>query len=86
MVVFGTIINAIILSGQKCSEGFWKNKILGNEKNDRRKQKELFQKGWRIVIVWECAITGKNRIPLNELVVLIGHWLESNKSNIEIEI
>ncbi len=49
-------------------------------------RRNYFKKGGGVVIVWECAITGKNRIPLNELVVLIGHWLESNKSNIEIEI
>lgn len=33
---------------------FWQTKRLSNVERDRRNQKSLRQKGWRLMIVWEC--------------------------------
>ena len=35
---------------------FWLDKFRGTVERDRRKQKELEEAGWRVVIVWECQL------------------------------
>ena len=35
---------------------FWKAKFKGNVKRDRRTREELLDSGWRVAIVWECAL------------------------------
>jgi DNA mismatch endonuclease (patch repair protein) len=33
---------------------FWRAKILGNVRRDRRTVKALYVMGWRVVTIWEC--------------------------------
>jgi len=40
---------------------WWLNKISGNKKNDAKTIAQLEEQGWRVVIVWECELTPKNR-------------------------
>ena len=35
---------------------FWQAKFQGNVERDRRNQRELMKAGWRVFIVWECAL------------------------------
>lgn len=53
---------------------FWKTKIGRNQLNDRRSFTLLVEKGWRIAIVWECALRGKER-DLEELTRQLASWL-----------
>ena len=59
---------------------FWKNKILGNKTRDKRTLKELEILGWRVLIVWECAIKGKHKRPIDEITRQISAWLYSDES------
>ena len=36
---------------------FWKNKLEGNAKRDRRNVASLRRNGWRVYVVWECRLT-----------------------------
>ena len=54
-----------------------KNKILQNELRDQKAIREL-KKHWRVCIVWECAIKGKTRVPLEELIDSICNWINSD--------
>ena len=48
---------------------WWLNKISGNKKNDAKTIAQLEETGWRVVIVWECELTPKNREKtINSLV------------------
>lgn len=38
---------------------FWRTKILGNQKRDRAVNRLLRKAGWRVVRVWEHALTKK---------------------------
>ncbi|WP_257283360.1 very short patch repair endonuclease [Endozoicomonas sp. SESOKO1] len=40
---------------------FWNKKFEANVKRDRFVIATLIEKGWRIIIVWECAIRSKSR-------------------------
>ena len=50
------------------SEGFWREKIQGNHERDRRVRKELDDIGWRVQVVWECALRGAGRRSLDEVL------------------
>ncbi len=43
----------------KSRQDFWEEKISGNQARDNRKQSELVKLGWRVGVVWECALKGK---------------------------
>jgi DNA mismatch endonuclease, patch repair protein len=47
---------------------FWKQKINNNRSRDRKVIRELLKAGWRILVVWECAIRGPHRHDLNQLL------------------
>ena len=49
-------------------EKFWRAKILRNHERDRKVLEELRQAGWRVQIVWECALRGSGRRPLDEVL------------------
>lgn len=40
----------------KSNTEFWRSKILGNKERDLRNHRLLASAGWRVIIVWECAI------------------------------
>ena len=35
---------------------FWKEKIEGTVKRDKRQKAELIAAGWRVLIIWECEL------------------------------
>lgn len=54
---------------------FWRSKIGSNQARDRRVQGELIDLGWRVLVVWECAIRGRHRISMSALVDKTVDWL-----------
>lgn len=58
---------------------FWKKKISGNELNDIKIFERLRQKGWRILTIWECAIKGRTRVPMEEIIQSTTKWLKSDE-------
>ncbi len=63
---------------------FWKAKINGNAERDARNIKELRALGWRVMIVWECALRGRAESDIDLLLDQIERWLRTNKSMGEI--
>ena len=41
----------------KTNVTFWQTKFTANVKRDRRHEEALVSAGWRVLIVWECAVT-----------------------------
>ena len=37
---------------------FWREKFATNVERDRRAEQKLRENGWRVFVVWECAISG----------------------------
>ncbi|MFB5191711.1 very short patch repair endonuclease [Alicyclobacillus fastidiosus] len=58
-------------------EEFWKRKILANVERDKKTVGTLIASGWRVLIVWECAIKGKTRRPVGEVLDECATWLKS---------
>ena len=63
---------------------FWRNKIESNRKRDIRVRKELARKGWRILVVWECALKGTARLPEEVVIRQCVSWLTKSVSSGEI--
>ena len=61
----------------KSNTEYWTKKIERNRERDKEEVKSLLDQGYRVGVVWECSITGKNRAQkiqaLSESVAL---WLE----------
>lgn len=56
---------------------FWKNKIERNKKRDSKIIKTYLENCWRVAVVWECSITGKNRVQkLSKVTAELSLWLE----------
>lgn len=36
--------------------GYWKSKIVGNRTRDRRVNRALKHKGWKVLRLWECVL------------------------------
>lgn len=69
----------------KQNGAFWENKFRGNVERDRRKERELVELGYRVLIIWECALVGRDAIPLDEVVESALRWLKSDAVGGEIE-
>ncbi|NTV98125.1 MAG: DNA mismatch endonuclease Vsr [Chlorobiaceae bacterium] len=65
-------------------EEFWRQKINRNRHKDHESIDALHSGGWRIGIVWECALKGKYRLSHVELMGQISEWLYSTSTNQEI--
>ena len=46
----------------------WKEKITRDKSKDADAGRVLKEDGWNVIIVWECALKGKDRIELSEIV------------------
>lgn len=64
---------------------FWKEKIATNQVRDEKNLSARRDQGWRTLTIWECAIQGRRRIELDELMATVEEWLTSGTSDDEIE-
>lgn len=63
---------------------FWQAKIGRNRTVDARSEAALTDAGWRQAIVWECALKGRTRLPLEDVISTCADWLKSDRQRIEI--
>lgn len=68
----------------KTNAVFWRRKITRNCQNDEKNLLDLGSKGWRVMTVWECALRGKRRLELSDLIDRIARWLSSSRRHYEI--
>ena len=66
-------------------ELFWRAKINRNRDRDSQIQQALEALGWRVLVVWECALKGRERKPFEEVVDAISIWLDEGSANAEIQ-
>lgn len=64
---------------------FWLEKIGKNKARDRMQEMDLLKGGWRILIVWECAVRSMNREKSSILVDLIADWLINGNEYLQID-
>lgn len=69
----------------KTREDFWKTKISRNKERDAAALAELRAKGWRVGVIWECALKGKTRRLLDDVLDECAAWLSGNQPEMEIQ-
>lgn len=47
---------------------FWRKKIMSNVERDNRNYSELKEKGWSIVVIWECELKDRRSETLSSVV------------------
>ncbi|BEH16586.1 very short patch repair endonuclease [Marinobacter shengliensis] len=63
---------------------WWRDKLQTTRARDHRNRKFLAAEGWRVCEVWECALRGKNRRVLADIISQIKSWLNSDANYMEI--
>lgn len=54
---------------------FWRAKIEGNRARDEATEAALLNDGWRVLTIWECALKGRERLPVDEVLDRAANWL-----------
>lgn len=63
---------------------FWTDKIDRNRQRDSEVRHRLDYLGWRHLTVWECALKGRTRLPITEVIDKVAEWLDSGTATVEI--
>lgn len=56
---------------------FWEKKIIQNRQRDERAIAALLEKGWRVLVVWECSLRGPAKRPVWDIAATCAQFLES---------
>lgn len=65
-------------------QDFWQAKIARNKVVDARTELALHGLGWRVGKVWECALKGRTRLPLEHVLEQCAEWLRVGSMTLEI--
>lgn len=63
---------------------FWRVKIARNIERDQEVRRALCEQGWRMLIIWECALKGKWRLEFDAVMLRAGKWIMGNEAEAEI--
>lgn len=63
---------------------FWEAKIAGNRSRDARALNALEVSGWRSLVVWECSMRGRAKLPMDELLGRSFRWITQTLPSAEI--
>lgn len=62
---------------------FWQEKLTLNRERDRRVRTELFDSGWRVGVVWECALRNSST-GAESVAAIVANWLRGRASELDI--
>lgn len=60
----------------KTRKSIWKAKIASNQVRDAKVIRELFVQGWRVGVIFECALKGPDRLPESVFAQRCSSWLQ----------
>ena len=86
------LVNGCFWHGHNChlfkwpgtKKAFWRTKILKNRANDEKTLTALDEKDWRVLVIWECALKGKQKHPIERIIDEVTGWLHSDDRYHEI--
>ncbi len=68
----------------KTRTAFWLGKINNNKSRDKMVFRGLNESGWKVLIVWECAIKGKKKLKDEILIETLEEWLMVSGDSAEV--
>lgn len=63
---------------------FWAAKVDRNRSVDARALDRLQASGWRTGVVWECALKGRARMPLEQVIDQCESWIRGREPTLEL--
>ncbi len=92
---YGSVIfvNGCFWHGHSCprcrmpstNADYWKRKVARNVERDAMNRRSLLDEGWRVLTIWECSLTGKWKLGLNQVIAMASAWLLSEEPIDEIK-
>ena len=87
------LVNGCFWHGHSCHlfkwpstrKEFWRKKILGNRRKDGEVFRELRRLGWRVAVIYECALKGKFRLDPGKVIDETENWIRSDSADYVIE-
>ena len=64
---------------------FWREKISGNISRDIRNEEALVAQGWRVGVIWECALKAPHRLPPGDVIDSLCSFLESSGIHFSVQ-
>lgn len=64
---------------------FWLTKIGANVARDHRDRKRLEDDGWRVLVVWECALRGREKLSDSALCERLEEWICGGDGSAQID-
>jgi DNA mismatch endonuclease, patch repair protein len=69
------------------NRAFWSAKLTTNQTRDTVSQLALVSAGWRIAVIWECALRGKPaESQLPPLIDKLDQWIRGNSKSMVLEL
>jgi len=65
-------------------QDFWKAKLAANIQRDCKAVQALQAAGWRVLVIWECAMRGSNRLDPGQLLDVSLVFLRGNLALAEL--
>lgn len=65
------------------NKAFWQEKFAANLKRDQLAQRRLLDQGWRVLVVWECAIRAAAADP-SRLSERMKKWIATGRNRGDI--
>ncbi|MBN1629162.1 MAG: DNA mismatch endonuclease Vsr [Thermoleophilia bacterium] len=63
---------------------YWAAKIERNRTNDARAVIGLREQGWRVLVIWECALRGKSSLQTQEVADRVERWVRQGTGSGEV--
>ncbi len=63
---------------------FWREKLTNNRQRDIVNEQRLHDYGWRVLVVWECALRGRTEAEVCNVIRKVADWLRSDRYSLEI--
>jgi DNA mismatch endonuclease (patch repair protein) len=60
-------------------QDFWRRKLAGNAARDREAIAGLHSGGWRVLIIWECAMRGSGRTDASDLLGRAARFIRTGR-------
>jgi len=61
---------------------FWEKKFNDNTTRDKMNIKYLSDLGWRVLIIWECALKGQTKLPLVFLIEAAVNFIKNDSGQL----
>lgn len=62
----------------KTNTEWWYQKLMSNKNRDIENLNVLLALKWKVVLIWECGLKGKQAIPLQVIVDTVNEFMIDN--------